>query len=190
LTKRERNIGIIAIGVLGSMCFYHFLLEPYQTRQGEITKQRRVVDDGLRQATSLFNREARLRKIWDDMQKEGLKLGEYDATSQAMHSVLEWARSAGVVVRTTKEDRARQVDPFEVISIHVTGVGPLRAVSRLIWSIETASIPVGISDVRINSAPEGTDNLTVQMTISTICLQSEKPGKTPVTAANWERGQP
>ncbi len=63
----------------------------------------------------------------------------------------------------------------------------MRAASRLLWSLETASIPVRVTEMHITPRKEGTDDLSVQLSISTLCLlpDTDKQSRTVASAADF-----
>jgi hypothetical protein len=47
----------------------------------------------------------------------------------------------------------------------------MRQIARLIWSIETAQIPMRLSDLHIQATREGTDQLNVKMLVSALYMR-------------------
>ena len=180
LTKRERNIAIgvglaVAIFVLDQ-----YLLAPYFERQKQIGDATSKVTLQLARADKTFNMERRLKRVWTDIISGGLKTDASEAESQALNAVREWAQDAGVVLTALKPERASQEGKFQVISFHVTATGPMRAISKLTWAMETAPIPVRVNDLQLTPRKEGTDDLQVQMSVSTVSVQpgeTEKPDR-------------
>ena len=180
LTKRERNI---AIGVAAAALLFaldQYLLSPY-------FDQRKFITDGTTKAqvqwakgTKTLNSQRKLKPVWADIIAGGLKTDASDAESQALNAVREWAQDAGVILTALKPERASQEGKFQVISFHVTGTGPMRAISRLTWAMETAPIPVRVNDLQLTPRKEGTDDLQVQMSVSTLSVmpgEAEKPDR-------------
>lgn len=183
LSKRERTIAITGIALVGLYLVYQFLLIPYLTQRDAIAKDRARVTEQLADADRLFKRQDGLKKVWTEIKTGGLKNTRSQAESQAQQAVLDWAKKGGVNIVALKPERDLTQNQFQVISFHVTGTGTMLAISNLLWSLETATIPVHVNDVQITPRKEGTDDLTLQMTVSTLCLLPET-SKTPVSMAD------
>jgi type II secretory pathway component PulM len=183
LSKRERYISIGVGAAAALLVVNYFLWEPYAQRRDEIALGRDDVTKQQSAANDTFDRQRRLRPIWTEITNGGLKADPAEADSQARHAVLDWMQSAGVSLKAVNPERTTNVNQFQVISFHVTGTAHMPTLARLLWSLETATIPVRVNDVQIKPQKEGTDELTVDLSISTLCLPpaTTPPGKTPAT---------
>jgi hypothetical protein len=74
---------------------------------------------------------------------------------------------------------------FEVIGFHLTGNGSTPAMGRLLKSFETAAIPVRVEEMQLTPLKEGTDNLKIELSLSTLCqlAPTDATAKTAVTDA-------
>lgn len=186
LSKRERYIAIGVIAAVGLFVLNQFLYVPYSDARSAMLADREKVDQQLRAATDLFDKQRKYGPIWTDLKKNGLKTDRGRAESQAQQAVLDWAKSAGVSVASVKPERDQQQNQFQIISFHVTGNGTMFSLSRLLHSVETAKIPVRLNDLQIAPRKEGTDDLTMQISVSTLALMPEtaKPAGAVSSAAN------
>ncbi len=173
LSKRERYIAIAVVALGVFFLVYEFVLQPYFDRRDSIAADQKLVSGKLADADQLFAREHKLQPVWNEIKSGGLKTNRSLAESQAQQAVLDWARSAGVNVVSLKPERDQQVNQFQIINFHVQGTGSMLSISNMLWSLETAKIPVRLNDLQITPRKEGTDDLTVQLTISTLCLPPE-----------------
>ena len=91
--------------------------------------------------------------------------------------MLTWARNAGTSEPSFKSDPIRankdaEKNNFDEEDFHVTVTGSLPSVSKLLWEVETAPIPVRVRDVQLSPKKEGLDDaanpLTAQITVSTL----------------------
>jgi len=175
LSQRERYIAIGVIAAVGLFLLNSFLLSPYWEMRTSLSDGRDKVNTQLADADRLFAKQKALRPIWADMKKNGLKSERGQAESQAQQAVLDWAKTANVSVASVKPERDQQQNGFQIISFHVTGNGTMLSLSKLLWSIETATVPVRLNDVQIAPRKEGTDDLTMQMSISTLAMMPDAP---------------
>lgn len=192
LTQRERHIVTATIVTLSLLGVYQFVVTPYFDHRKTIAEERKKLDDEKETASHLFSRQDRLRKVWTEIQKGGLKTDPSEADSQVYNALLNWAATAGVDVPALKPDRSMQEGKFQINSYHVMLSGPLRAMSRMLWAVETANIPVRVNEIQIRPQKEGTDDLSVQLSVSTLCLlpDSVKSGKTAVSSADSRGARP
>ena len=191
LSKRERYIAIGTVAAVAILGLDYFVFSPLKRMHDQIVVDGAQVTQDQTAANNLFTRQRNLKKVWTEMQQGGLKVDPSEAESQAYHAVLNWADAAGVDLTALKSERTSQEGKFQVISFHVTATGPLRAISRLLWSTETAAIPVRITDMQVIPRKEGTDDLSVQLSISTLCLlPDESKSNASVSSAAGGEVQP
>jgi hypothetical protein len=176
LSKRERYIAIGVAAAVGLLLLDRFVLTPYAALRDSIATEQHQVMDSLTNADLLFTRQRQLRKVWTQMEQGGLKTDPSQAESQALGALLEWTRSAGVNLAALTPERTVQQEQFRVISFSVKVTGPMAAMSRLLWAMESATIPVRVTELRINPQREGVDDLSMQMSVSTLCLMPQPAG--------------
>ncbi len=186
LSKRERYVGIGATAAIALFALDRLLITPYFARMADVTTRRDSATAQRVDADSLFHRQRRAQKIWKELQQGGLEVNNSQAESQALRAVLGWADDAGLELTALKPERPSQEGSFEVIGFDATGNGSLRSVSRLLYSLETARIPVRVNEVRIKPRKEGTDDLTVSLSVSALCkppAPADKPSSVAPPAA-------
>ena len=174
-------MGVLAAVLL--LALNHFVIDPYFSERDELVKSQETLHKQLNDANQLFSRQRKLRTIWTEMQAGGLKMDASLAESQTYQALLEWARSANVGLPIVKSDRQSQEGNFQVISFSVTATGSMPQVSRLLWALETASIPVRVNEVQITPVKEGTDSLQVRISVSSLCQPPQDALKAPGTDA-------
>jgi type II secretory pathway component PulM len=187
LSKREKYIAIGVAAAIALVVLDQLIYEPLDAQLTSIDDQRTAAQSRLNDAQTLFARERRLRQVWTDMEKGGLQADSSAAESQLSHAILDWESSSGVVLAALKPERATTEGDFQVIGFHVTATGSLPQVARLFWYAETASIPVRLTDIQITPRHEGTDDLSVQLSISTLCLipSADQASKTTVSESSY-----
>ena len=65
----------------------------------------------------------------------------------------------------------------------------MSAVANFLWKVRTSSIPARVTDIVLSARPEGSDNLTVTVGISTLVLADAKDEKAaaPISAERETR---
>lgn len=168
LTRRERIIAIATAAAAALFAFDSFAWTPYMQQRQLLADQRITLTDQLNTASELFAKQRKLRPIWRDLQQGGLSNDPSTAESQALHAMVNWTQAAGLDLTALKPQRATQQGQFQVIGFRVVASGSMKSISRLLWSIESAGIPVRITDIQITPRKEGTDDLSLQLGVSTL----------------------
>jgi Type II secretion system (T2SS), protein M subtype b len=168
-SKRERFIAVATGVAIALFVLDSYVVEPYFDALSAASDARDHAIQKLDDANMLFARQRKLRTIWTEMQANGLRTDEAQADSQLQHALLDWAQQAGVEPPALKDDPPRKEGMFLVIGYHISASGSMRSVSRLLWALETATIPIRVSEVQITPQPEGTDHLKVLLGVSTLC---------------------
>jgi len=178
VSKRERLILFALALVAGLLITDRMALSPYfEWRTDMIVRRdaerRQLVDD-----RALLDRERRLRGML-------VRMGGANATDTAsvegkvLNLVHDWEQQAGVGIGSFH--RVRMVDSreFSTLSFQVSGSGSMLAVAKLLYAIETASIPLRVDDVQLTPKGESGEELTIQMLVSTLYRRNgqQTPGE-------------
>lgn len=174
LSKRERIIGLSAAGVLALLALDRVALTPLFAQRTELLAQTQTTAIELDRAKQLRASATRIDRRWNDMVAAGLKSQVPESESQAMRALHGWAREAGLALISLQPDRVehatRQKD-FQQITLRVSGTGTMATAAQFLWHIETTTIPMRVIALDLNSRKDdGTDDLSLNLTVSTICL--------------------
>ncbi len=181
VSPREKKIAIATSVIVGLMIVYYVVVGPYMDNLALIETNTAAAIKKKSDNDLLFRRESALKKVWISMQGHGLKTNESQADSQLQHAILDWEQLAGVNQQSLKQDQPRKEGDFQVIGYRVTATGSMVNIVRFVWALETAAIPVRVTDLRVTPEKEGTDNLSVQVGVSTLSAPAEAPA-TPSSA--------
>ena len=96
-----------------------------------------------------------------------------ETESQLQNNVVSWAQDAGLTLPAVKSERTEKEKDFYKFTVRATGTGTMQQIGRFLYRMQTAQVPVRVSELTISTRKEGTDDLSVQMAISTIYLASE-----------------
>jgi type II secretion system (T2SS) protein M len=175
LTKRERNLAIAAGATAGALLVYFVIISPLQQGWSDVETGQRAVAQQRSDAMLIFNKRDHLKKAWDTLTKSGLQSDASLAESQALNAVSRIADRAGITGVSLKTESPSTEGSFEVKALSMQGKGSMRQISQMIYLLETAPTPLRISSLQIAPQREGTDDLTVQVSLSTICLAPAPP---------------
>lgn len=188
LSKRERIIAIGVLAAAGLFGFDQLLWTPFNNAVAQSIKTKETLQK--KQASNLKTLDAQraLKTKWTQW-KPGVRTDESAAETQALSAILDWAQGARVNLAALRRDRVTTENGFQVMSYNVTGTGSMAAISRLVWAIESAKIPMRISDLQLSAVKEGNDDLNLQMNVSTLTMISdpEKPARPSGNTAGGTR---
>jgi hypothetical protein len=168
ISKRERYIGI-GVGVtLGLLVVDHFVLSPYMDRSKLLDSNLQQVEMQEKSAASMLDAKIRMEKTWTQLRKN-MKAEAPDADSQARTALRECADAAGVNLGDVNPDRsAASQEGFRLVNLRVSASGRTASISRMLWQLETLPIPLRINSLELSSRPENSDDLRLEMNVSTL----------------------
>ena len=171
LSKREKYIAIGTGAAVAVLAVNYAVITPYFTALNDITDKYNAKLSEQSSDNDLFDRRRHLQPVWSDLIHGGLSADASAAESQTYNALSTWAKSAGVEIDSLVRDRSTVEKEFVVTGFRFTGTGRTPAVGHLLSDIETANIPVRLTDVHVAPKKEGTDELTIQLSISTLTLR-------------------
>lgn len=173
VSKRERCLATAVVLVVAVFVLDRFLLTPFMNLQAQDEADKQSALGEMERATSLFALQGKLRPEWDQMLAGGLKRDAFEAESQVLRAVRNWSQEAGLALSSVKPERVALEGDFQEIIFQAAGTGPMKAVARFLWLVETTSLPLRIEDLQLGSRTEGRDDLSLQLRISTLYLAAE-----------------
>jgi len=169
-TKREKAIIAATIAALCLLVLDLYVLTPLlEKRAAAKESQARLVAE-LEQASSILERSRLLRPKWQRMLADGMQRDPAEAEAQLLRCLRDWADQAGVELSSLRPERSVEPSELPEVVVHSAGTGSMEAVSRLLWRVETAGIPVKIKMLQLGSRKDGTDDLSLHLKLSTLCL--------------------
>jgi hypothetical protein len=188
LSKRERYAGIVATVAISVLALDYYALEPLLETRNELRQTiqaKRLEQD---QAELLIRKKPKLLANWNskvDTGRGGLSSHESTAGLQLQKAVQEWAQSSGMNLASIKPERTESDKQFKRVVYRATGKGNLASLSRFVWSMQTATIPLRITELQVSSQKDGQDDLSLTVVMSTLYLapESEKDKNPPKAVA-------
>jgi hypothetical protein len=182
LSKREQVIGTVAGAALGLWFVNWAVVSTLLTQREDALASVNKAELELTEARNLIKLKPALDRQFAENVSKGLMVDQSQAESQLLNRLREWASDSGLDLATLKPSGIAQpvMKPggkagekhksFLRLTCRATGTGNMNQVARFIWRIQNGSIPVRITDLTINTRKEGTDDLEVNLGISTIFL--------------------
>ena len=178
LTKRERYIGIVTVSVLSILVLDQFVISGAMTRMDELDAKIAQAQQEHLNAQQLFNSSRRANRDWKTVAGDAMTRDTGDPESRVLNSVREWAQDEGMRLPSVIPQPAQLEKGFNKIVFRATGSGNLQQVGRFLYRVQTASMPLRITDLQVTSK-DGTDELSVNFGIATIspAPEPEKSGR-------------
>lgn len=178
ISKRERYIGIGVVAAIGLLIVDRYALTPYAERSQALHKEREALTLKQKSADVTFAARRKLQSDWTAISKY-MKHDSSEAEGQARTALRECAEASGVSLGEVNADRPiTGQDGFRIINLRVNVTGRMATISRMLWHLETMPIPLRIASVDITSRPENSDELRMEMTITTLAAPLETRGST------------
>ena len=175
LSKRERLIILVTAIVVALLVLDRYVVTPLWDEQAVREAQKQVLLAEMERARAVLARKHQTQPKWKEMLAAGLQADPTEAESQILHAVRNWSAECGLRLSSVKPERLPDKTSLREIAFQAVGTGPMSAVSRFLWRLETAKIPVRIKELQVGARKEGTDDLTLQVRLSTLYLPAERP---------------
>jgi hypothetical protein len=190
LSKREKYIAIGAISAVALLTINSLVIAPYNDKRDALEEQETADTKTLEDDKLLLYKQEGLQSTWKDMLASGLQADDSTAQSKTQQALQDWARSANINLEALSSDHvATQKGPFQVINFNLdfnsSGNQSMRQIARVLWSLESADMPIRLNDMKITTAREGTDNLDVKLIVSSLYMPpTAKPARSGQSGAN------
>ena len=186
LSKRERYIAIATVSVIGLIMLWQFFIGPMLDRSAELSAKIKDDRTQLDNAEKLFTASRQAGKKWSVMMAGPLKTNANDAESQVLGKIQSWMTEAGLSNQSlNKPDKSEKEKDFSKMTVRATGTGGMNNIGNFLFKIQSANIPVKVTDVTISTHKEATDDLSIQVGVATMYLSPDdrKPGAATPGAA-------
>ena len=117
-----------------------------------------------------------------------LKRDPGEAESQILHALRDWSEQTDLNLSSIRPERSTERTDVPEITFHISGSGSMNSISRFVWCLETAEIPIKVKVLSLGSRKEGIDDLSLQLRFSTLYLATEAPSLVEVSARNDPKG--
>ncbi len=173
-TKRERVIIAVTVAAVCLLVLDWYVLTPVLDGREAVRAEKDRLVVALQKDQALLRRRKRLGPKWRGMVSGGMRRNPAEAESQILRAIQGWSTDMGVRLASLRPERSTEKTELPEITIHVAGTGSMMAVSRLLWRIETAKIPIKIKMLQLGSRKDGTDDLSLHLKVSTLYLPPDE----------------
>jgi hypothetical protein len=168
LSKRERYISIACVLAVAVLGLDQLVIKRVAAAYSEMETNKTRLRKDLLLARAVVSEGNKATPKWRDMLKSGMKSEPVEAESQVNHAIYNWATASGMTITRVKSDRLTEKTRLPEITFTATGTGSMSSLVQFLYRVQTATLPVKVSDVAISSHKEGTDDLSFVLHVSTI----------------------
>lgn len=179
LSTRERYIAIATGAVVLLLVLDSFIVTPWLAAREDLATRLEVRREEMTRAEQTFTNLRRAKRRWAELAGATLKADASEAEGQLLNSLRDWSEDSGLSVSAVRPDRMGGSNGFGRVALRATGTGRMRDVTRFLWNVETAKVPVRLEELQVATRKPGEDDLTLQFTLATIYLQPAPQGATP-----------
>jgi len=172
-SKREKVVALIAAVAVALLVGDRYVLTPMLEGNAALEAERQDLMSKLNGGAALLEHRRQMTRQWQKMTAGGLSSNPSEAESRVLHAVRDWAQDARLSLSSVKPERAEREGPRGEMTVLTAGTGNMRAVARFLYLAETTTLPLRIRELQIGSRKEGTDDLSVQLKLSTLYMGLE-----------------
>jgi len=173
LSKRERYVAAVTMIAVGVLVLDLLAVTPLLDRRSRVEAEKQELLGEMENATNQFARRKQLEQEWKDMLAAGLKSDPSETESQVLHALRDWSQESGLALASLKPERVAREGDLQEIVFQAAATGSMRSVSRFLWQLETAALPLKVEELQLGSRKEGADDLSLQLRISALYLAAE-----------------
>ncbi len=187
-SKRERLIMVLTLAAVSILVLDSYLLTPLLDGRSSLQARKARLQGDMEQADRLLTRRQQVDQRWRQMLTGSLKRDPGEAESQILHALRDWSEQTGLNLSSIRPERSTEKTDVREITFHISGSGSMNSISRFVWCLETAEIPIKVKVLSFGSRKEGIDDLSLQLRFSTLYLATEAPSLVEASARNDPKG--
>lgn len=177
LTSREKIALLLAIAAVAILVADRYVLTPLAAKRTENKQLCSSMQAELEQSLSIMNRRKLLQVRWKEMLQGGLTDRPGQAESLVLRFLQESSKEAGLLLTSLQPEHSPAENQFGQIEFFISGSGSMRAVTRFLWHVETASLPLRVKTFQLGGNDENASQMSLQLTLSSIYIAEEEQGE-------------
>jgi hypothetical protein len=181
LSKRERYIAIATAAAVACFAADRLVLTPLKDMRNNSENRRLALLAQVSDQRNAIKLSQELAPRWKQLVEAGMKRDPGEVETQMFRAIGDWERASGVTHLLTKSDRPSDKTVLPEVNFQVNGTGTMESVENLLWLIQSATVPVRLTQVDLSAKKEGTNELSFQLRLSSVYLPgqagaAERPG--------------
>jgi len=168
LSKREKTIGLVAGLVLGALALDSVVIRPFLDSMDQLEQDQETLKARLSDAKQTIAASEAARRRWGEFRAGSLQTDASSTENNLLNALRSWSQDSRLTLTSIRPDRTTGNHGLQEKNFQASVQGPMSAVSAFLYRVETSNLPVRIREMQITSRSEGTDDLAVQIRLSTI----------------------
>jgi hypothetical protein len=159
---------MIAVLIVGGLLAVDRIFSFFQETRDNLINQRKTEENNLADAKATLVKQKQLRDL---IQRMGPSLSA-DATAvegQMLHLVNDWESKAGATDVSCQRIRTDSQHGFTRLTFQLSATGGMPAVAGLLYEVESAPIPLRIESLQLRPRTDKSEDLSIDLTVSTPC---------------------
>lgn len=174
LTNREQKIMILAVSALLILIGDRYVLSPILAARSEVSRQKEQLAAQLDESLALLERARILKPRWNGMLENGLSYDVEKTEAAVLRYIENSSGQSGFSITSIQPEHLPVKEKFGTIEFMVSGSGSMESVTRFLWAIETANVPLKISTFQLGANNENADVMSLQLNMTSIYLIDEQ----------------
>jgi hypothetical protein len=170
IENRQQILAVAAIALISLFVLDRVILRPltagWKARSERIVKLEKQIIEG--QAT--LKRANLIRARWDQMQTNTLAAD--NAERRLLEAFQRWSRDSNISISSIQPQWKRGDDDFMTLECHANAAGPVTAMAKFLYNIETDPMALRLESVEIQSRDETGQTLALTLQVSGLVLGS------------------
>ena len=172
ITKREKTLGIITVGILIAALIYNFIIEPLAQRWSDLEKEIREKEAILRKHSRVLRNKNIIEKMHSEFTEyfEAEKLTPEEENAKALSSIEKLARNARVRITNIKPLAARDFDAYAKYTFRVTTESRIGELTKFIYEMKSSQQLLKVERMVLRAKEREPDTIKAILHISEISV--------------------
>ena len=173
LSRRERNVVIGTLIAVAALVLDRFALTPILDSWSALEAQKEQLISKVKRGESVIKQEPEAEATWKRRVTEGLKQTGDETEDAMLHAVQAWSQDSRLTLVSVGAERALRQGRTPEVVVQVAGVGPMSAVARFLWDVQSTRLPLKVVGMELYSRKEGTDDLSLTLHLSGLYMPAD-----------------
>lgn len=185
-SKRENTILLVTAVAVGLWALDFVVIGPLTASRDALLDRRARLDAEMQQAQKTKRASRDAAKQWRYFRAAGLGDASSATGGGLLNTLLEWSRDSSLPMQSLRPDRAGETQGLHELTFQAGADGSLGAMSRFLFRVESSTLPIRPRELQIAARAEGSDDLTMQVRLST--LWEDRPAASAKTVGSAAAG--
>lgn len=187
MSKRERILALIVMGLVGLFVLDQFALRPMMAHYQQLNERADELEGAIRSARVLLDHRTVIEQRWRAMASAGLISEASAQRFEVQRRLTHWAERARFNLTNVSAGQPRESEHFDELRFVASGSGSLRELATFLAEVEGGDYPLRIIESEMTSRNDRGDELTLRVTFSTVGrADDEQVVAQPEATARWE----